>query len=182
MPPPLTFNVTQFRAALDALDNAALGRLQAVARLYAMRTGGRLSPNELLNEAVKRSLEGTRKWSHGVSVEQHLIGAIRSLASHASGTQAALCGPLAEETRDDTAPFDEEETDRVQIDVSRLYSYFEERDDVDAVLVLDELQCRKNMGEIRNSLTLDVTALETIMKRIRRTAVRLGLSQDRRTR
>lgn len=178
MPPPpndapLTFTVSEFTAAIEALSEADQGRLQKVARVYAMRTNGRMSADDLLHEAVKRTLQGTRKWSREVSVLQHLFGAMRSIASHAAiAKQEVEWSPLE----------DDPDAEEAKAAVKLLVEHLEQKNDIAAGLVLDALAAEEDPADIRKSLELDQVAFETIMKRIRRAGERLGVSAGRSTR
>lgn len=65
------------------VSDADFGRLEKIARIYATKTRGRMSPTDLLNEAVLRTLDGRRKWKRTVALLKHLEGAMKSIASHA---------------------------------------------------------------------------------------------------
>src|ERR1700756_3688613 len=64
--------------ALAALTSSDLLRLKRVAQLRARLLPG-LEWEELLNEAVLRALEGSRRWPEGVPLLAFLAGVMRSL-------------------------------------------------------------------------------------------------------
>lgn len=171
---PGAFSVLDFKRALDAMSDADLARLEKIARNYAAKTRGRMSPNDLLNEAVLRTLdeerERKRNWNRDVSVVQHLAGAMKSIASHAKSP------PEWEPPAPD--PDEAESRDAVE----ELVQHFEEKDDDDALLVLEEMAEGKIPAEVRASLGLEPKRYEAIMKAIRRAGERLGVSKGRKKR
>src|SRR5215469_3589980 len=64
--------------ALAALTSSDLLRLKRVAQLRARLLPG-LEWDELLNEAVLRALDGSRRWPEGVPLLVFLAGIMRSL-------------------------------------------------------------------------------------------------------
>ena len=88
--------------ALAALTSSDLLRLKRLAQLRARLLPG-LEWDELLNEAVLRALDGSRRWPDGVPLLAFLAGIMRSLvdsrASNARsatvpGLEIALAAPL----------------------------------------------------------------------------------------
>lgn len=66
-------------AALGALSNAELMRLNALARLWTRGLPETLSWADVLQEAIARALDGSRKWPPGVSILAFLSGVMRSI-------------------------------------------------------------------------------------------------------
>jgi DNA-directed RNA polymerase specialized sigma24 family protein len=66
-------------AALGALSNAELLRLNALARLWTRGMPGTLSWADVLQEAIARALDGSRKWPPGVPILAFLSGVMRSI-------------------------------------------------------------------------------------------------------
>ena len=66
-------------AALGALSNAELLRLNALARLWTRGMPGTLSWTDVLQEAIARALDGSRKWPPGVPILAFLSGVMRSI-------------------------------------------------------------------------------------------------------
>jgi RNA polymerase sigma-70 factor (ECF subfamily) len=66
-------------AALSALSNADLLRLNALARLWTRGMPETLSWADVLQEAIARALDGSRKWPPGVSILAFLSGVMRSI-------------------------------------------------------------------------------------------------------
>jgi RNA polymerase sigma-70 factor (ECF subfamily) len=68
-------------AALAALSDDDLLRLRALARLRARGLPGGVAWSDLLHEAVRRALEGTRRWPPGAPLLAFLAGIMRSLCN-----------------------------------------------------------------------------------------------------
>src|SRR3974390_1684283 len=66
-------------AALGAMSNAELLRLNALARLWTRGMPGTLSWADVLQEAIARALDGSRKWPPGVPILAFLSGVMRSI-------------------------------------------------------------------------------------------------------
>ena len=66
-------------AALTALSNAELLRLNALARLWTRGMPETLSWADVLQEAIARVLDGSRKWPPGVPILAFLSGVMRSI-------------------------------------------------------------------------------------------------------
>src|SRR3974390_2860328 len=66
-------------AALGAMSNAELLRLNALARLWTRGMPGTLSWADVLQEAIARALDGSRKWPLGVPILAFLSGVMRSI-------------------------------------------------------------------------------------------------------
>ena len=67
--------------ALATLTPVDLARLKRLAQLRARLLPG-LEWDELLNEALLRALDGSRRWPEGVPLLTFLAGIMRSLADH----------------------------------------------------------------------------------------------------
>jgi DNA-directed RNA polymerase specialized sigma24 family protein len=66
-------------AAIRALSNADLVRLQALARLWTRGMPGALGWADVMQEAITRALDGSRKWPPGVPILAFLSGVMRSI-------------------------------------------------------------------------------------------------------
>jgi DNA-directed RNA polymerase specialized sigma24 family protein len=69
----------EFEAAFCALSPADLNRLPKIAATYCRRA--RLEPKDLLQEALARTLDGSRNCPRDVDVVRFLDGAMHSIAS-----------------------------------------------------------------------------------------------------
>jgi len=65
--------------ALQALSDADLVRLKALARLWSRGLPGGLGWADILNEAIVRTLDGSRHWPPGVPLLAFLSGVMRSI-------------------------------------------------------------------------------------------------------
>jgi DNA-directed RNA polymerase specialized sigma24 family protein len=66
-------------SALAALSSAELLRLNALARLWTRGLPETLSWADVLQEAIARALDGSRKWPLGVPILAFLSGVMRSI-------------------------------------------------------------------------------------------------------
>jgi RNA polymerase sigma-70 factor (ECF subfamily) len=66
-------------AAIAALSDAELVRLQALARLWSRGLPGGLGWADILHEAIVRVLDGSRSWPLGVPLLAFLAGVMRSI-------------------------------------------------------------------------------------------------------
>jgi len=174
----------EVRAALDALGEADLVRLEKFAR-YRIRGLGRKAEgrdhDDLLGEAIRDTLDPEkRRWNKDVSFVRHLVGAMRSISSHWR-EQFDENEPLLEsellQTTDEgevLSPLDvvgsgapgaerilaaKEELERIEKAVA---------DDTVVSDILGGLRAEMLAGEIREVLGLSVIEYETAMKRFRR--------------
>ena len=174
----------EVRAALDALGEADLVRLEKFAR-YRIRGLGRKAKgrdhDDLLGEGIQDTLDqAKRKWNKDVSFVRHLIGAMRSISSHwreqfdaeepllesevlQTTEEGKVLSPL--DLVDSGAPGAErilaakEEVERIEKAVA---------DDKVVSDILGGLRAEMSPRDIRDVLGLSVTQYETAMKRFRR--------------
>lgn len=83
--------VDEFRAAFAALNRIERVGLGKLAKSLASGASGYTCGDDLLNEAVMRSLRGDRRWPLDVSIETFLANAMRSIvwAARASKEMSA---------------------------------------------------------------------------------------------
>lgn len=93
-----TLSIAELRAALDALSEPDLVRLRKIARIYA--GGTNLEPDDLLQEAVLRALNGNRTCPKGVALLTFLANAMRSIAWAAR--ERTKSDPVAQASEDVT--------------------------------------------------------------------------------
>src|SRR5260221_695063 len=89
-PPARVATAEEITRAIDALTEEESVRLKDYAENRIARIGPRAAnrreADELINEAVVRLLEGTRRWYRdNVAFVLYLIGAVRSIASEWAG-------------------------------------------------------------------------------------------------
>jgi hypothetical protein len=163
----------EVRAAIEGLATADLVRLHNVARVFAPRRH-----EDLLHEAISRTLSGERRWREGVPLFWHLYAAMRSIA-WAWGKKGdenlvleSQCGDLGDEAGflagiQETAP-DPERKAAARLAVERIV----ERCGSDPVvlgLVTGKLQ-GKTGREIREELNLSERDFSAAAQRLRRSA------------
>lgn len=167
----------EVREAIAALTTADLIRLKRVGAAYAVGIG--VEGMEVLNEAVRRTLDGTRNCPSDVPMTVFLVNVMRSMAS--SGRAKAKEEPMMESmssTLDDGPAVLEPPSERRNVEEMRLAREDAEgrlraledifRDDDDAQLVLMGDVDEMSADEIRALGAWDEQAYATIRRRIRR--------------
>lgn len=155
-------------SALRALGEADLVRLKTIAQLRVRELPG-MQWADLLNEAVLRALEGTRRWPPHVPLVVFLAGIMRSLADeHWRQHRVRLALFAAAAPIDgviDAAPDPEREMIARQalVAVDRLF-----RDDAEALQLILGLSNGLTAEEIQHACAMDATRYATIRRRIRR--------------
>jgi hypothetical protein len=74
-----TYSLDEIRAILQSTTTTQKERLATIARRYADRAGH--GPDDLINEAFLRVLEGRRKWPRSIEVVPFLSGVMQGIAS-----------------------------------------------------------------------------------------------------
>jgi hypothetical protein len=188
----------QILEAIEALTAGDAARLQGFA---SWRGRGHLPDgregDDLLSAALLAALGGTRRWNPSkVQFPAFLIGAMRSLASHARKASVTDILQVAQSetalvTPEDLTPLDnissaephafgsavpnaEERMvqEQSQREARALISEFEKShdDDWEALLVIEAWREGHDGPAIRDNLGLSVTEYETVVRRLRRKA------------
>ena len=158
----------QIEQAIHALSDVEWYRLRRAGQVLALKVPV-FDGEALLLEALERSLSGRRRWNpEAVDFVGHLIGVMRSLASHAAARTGATV-PLTSSveligTSDPEAAMSAEEQIRL------LRAYFTERQDSETLQVLDAMELGCDSSMIRMQWSISQTKLDTIVRRIRRVA------------
>ncbi len=175
--------------AVESLSSSDELRLEKFAS-YKTRGLGRKAVyrdhEDLLSEAIKSTWIGAedpnagRRWRNkDVSFVQHLLGAMRSIASHWKETvddcEAKLDSDLTVETEDgemlspvENAPSDEPDQERVLIAKEQLAAIFRLfQGDDDAALVIEGIREGWTGTEIIERLALPKNRYEAALRRIR---------------
>jgi DNA-directed RNA polymerase specialized sigma24 family protein len=166
-------------AAIEKMTDIENGRLRWYADAMALHLQGNglgVGSDDLIQEAMSRTVTGTRKWAKHVSITKHLIGVVRSAASHIR--RGSLTLVTAEEDRNSdewfssfgvppSIPTPEDRTIAKQL-LEQIQQRF--KDDTEVVFVLEEMAKGKQGPDIRDALGINQTELETIMTRLRRGA------------
>ena len=165
--------------AIDSLSNADHKKLVLIARYFwNLRKLGTDwgEPEDLLFEAVLRTLEGERRWRHStVSMVRHLDRVMESISGHWVKRrevygQALMTYTLSEIMSAITPSVEDRLNAREQLDA--IETLFE--DDMDA---LELLRCKaeeRTASEIRSKLGMSSREYETISRRIRRKLIRFS--------
>ncbi len=174
---------SEVEAAIRALTPPQTQRLIRFAKYKATGLAGLgvgINAEDLLQEAVLRTLWGKRKWrKEAVTIEKHLIGAIRSIANHARDEFNSLDGrPIAQNidvgnsgSGSTIAPLVSRLPDSERISAAhQKLEQIEQRflGDEEVLLVIEGLSTEMNGPEIQRELSITQTQYETIMTRLRR--------------
>lgn len=158
--------------AINQLADNEWLRLRRVGQILASKTP--IPDGEsLLFEALERTLDGRRNWKREkVDFVGHLIGVMRSISYHAveraGGRTVALTSSIELIGLDDP-----EQTLSAEEQIRKLRQHFQERLDQEALQVLDAMELGCDGPTIRAQMSIDQTRLETIVRRIRRAALRV---------
>lgn len=185
-PPPPAHTGAEIERATAGLEAADLKRLRAVARVLIgpnVDSAGR-DYDDLVSEAVLRTLQGSRAWCRGVDFLHHLAQAMRSVAFEwrQQGQRRAEAGlvPLPESPSggDDlgqglveSAPSLDPGAEARAITRDRLRAMVEAfEDDRAASVVLEGWAAGRKGPEIRRRHGMSEKELRAAMRRIRRFA------------
>lgn len=167
----------EVKGAISALSPVKLRRLSRVAALRARalsayRLG--VDGNDLLQEGIRRTLDGRRRWKRGVGFDVHLYRTMESICSHAPGSAPpdSIVGVAAEHP---SSPHAAELLSGVG-DGARTLSAKEQLDairsnfanDEQIQLLIDALGEEMTGPEIQDLLGITATQFETLMTRLRR--------------
>lgn len=172
------------RAIVELTDVEAI-RLENVARFRALGLRGLglgVNAEDLLQEAITRTIEGRRRWKREISFVKHLIETMRSISSHERERfrKAKVKSPVRELEGDESglsSPLSWRAPDSEVIAAAcqqktAIFERFAE--DPTAEQVLDGLQAEMTGPEIQEVLEISQREYETVMTRIRRSIDRKG--------
>ena len=183
MPDASVSNGAEFREALQALTPVQLNRLRLQGD--ALASGLPMTGEDLLQEAVSRTLEGSRRYRQDVDVSTYLSNAMRSIAS-AEREKARRQEPLGDPSdeasnihRIASPERSPEETAIQKIDRTAALARLREllSGDQDALALLEGRSEDLTNAEIMELESMDRRRFHAARKRLLRAAVRLG--QDR---
>jgi len=166
-------------AALTALSNAELLQLNALARLWTRGMPETLSWADVLQEAIARALDGSRKWPLGVPLLAFLSGVMRSIcddhwrhnAREARVIVRSNDNAGAEETS--AGPPDPERVLAAAQALSDIYDLF--AGDYLALKVITGLADGLTAAEICETYRMSEREYDTTRKRMRRALLRAEL-------
>jgi len=168
----------EVEAAIGALSDADNVRLAKVASFRARALAGLglgISGDDLLQEAIIRTLTSDRRWRKSVTFVKHLIATVGSIANHAPDElkEGVVVPATSEDSKGllDGAPAfsrmaDAERVAAANEQLKKIEKLFEDDDEVS--LVLADLAKGMTGPEIQADLNLTPTDFETIMTRLRR--------------
>lgn len=167
----------QVARALRRLTESELLRLEALARLRARGLPGGIAWSDLLNEAIRRALDGSRPWPPGVPLLAFLAQIMRSVWSElcrrntlerrVAQTDASVLGGADGDWMD---PERIVAAAQVLTAIHKLFAH-----DASALDVIAGLADGRSAQEIRELQGVSETEYDSIRKRIRRTLLRHGL-------
>jgi DNA-directed RNA polymerase specialized sigma24 family protein len=169
--------LTEIRSTIEALPRAGWLRLHKVARALCRHTG--TEPQDLLQEAFSRALDGARQCPRHVDILRFLAGVMRSIASDWSKArrrrpEVSLVAPsgaveeVVVRVRDPQPDPDEllaqaQETDGMRQAVLDLFA-----DDLVARTLLEGIMDGKQGGDLRSLTGLSKAAFASKRRLIRR--------------
>ena len=133
-----------------------------------------LNENELISEALSRTLNGDRQWNIKLTIVQHLIGAMKSIASDQRRKKSSKTEVLMSNLNHDNnlAPFEAvDRTDEATVienqnTVGTIFKLFE--GDSDSTIVLKELLLGEKRSQTIAKTGLSEKAYGSARKRITR--------------
>jgi hypothetical protein len=174
----------EVRAAIEALSPSDLRTLQGAAKFRIAGLGRKALGrdwSDLLQEAVTRTVEGDRRWNKsGVGFVGHLLGVMRSIASHwaehfrESEPQLETDLTPTNDTGESPSPLEDPKltppTPEEILREKQLTHQIETRfkDDERGRRVIRRMLLEKDAVQIRNELGMDIKQYETTVKRVRR--------------
>jgi hypothetical protein len=175
----------EVRVALMQLTGSELKKLGVVAELHCRYFGippSHIEPDDLLNEAFRRTLDLTKKWRNGVRIMYHLNRAMENIAGHEVSKLARRFDVAKTQSHDgdhygNQDPLDDLQKPRnaegtvfakvgARDEIRLLEEIF--RDDLPAMRVLKQRAARQEGRAIQTALNLSKQEYDTINKRILR--------------
>lgn len=162
-------SLTDSESAIASLEQSDVIKLRLYARAKLVFNSRELSEDELISEALARTLNGDRRWNTSLTIVQHLIGAMKSIASDQRRTKSAKVEVLIGE---DQASYEvETNSDPAtlidnQIAVETIFKSFQ--NDNDTLLVLKGLLAGEKRSETIFKTSLSGLNYGAARKRITR--------------
>jgi DNA-directed RNA polymerase specialized sigma24 family protein len=163
-------------AAIRALSDTDLLRLQALARLWTRGMPGSLGWADVMQEAITRALDGSRKWPPGVPILAFLSGVMRSICDDhwrfevREAKVIVRDADAAEFGADDTSAADPERVVAAAQALSDIYQLFV--NDKAALTIIAGLADGLTAAEICKTYGMTERDYDTTRKRMRRALLR----------
>ena len=161
------------RTAIEQLQNTDYTKLMLIARSFAIRLRGTVAnPEDLLHEAILKTLDGRRRWRRSVSILKHLDRVMESDSSHMAKKRVAHgTSQLLEGQAEPQARLPGPETRLTAVDeLDELLALFTE--DKTALELLHLKGNGLSASVIQRELGMGKTQYDTVTKRIRRRLVK----------
>ena len=164
----------QARLAIEELSDTDYVKLMLIARGFVRKRlrDNLLDANDLLHDAVLKTLEGQRRWNRQVTIVQHLDRVMESDSGHeAERRRARASRPLPENAAEPAGREASPENRMLIRDELReaLADFAEDRMAMDLI----QLKARGySSSEIQRELGMDKRQYDTTSKRIRRRVAR----------
>jgi DNA-directed RNA polymerase specialized sigma24 family protein len=164
----------EVRAAIEGLSKADNTKLMLIARGFA-RTRIRdslVEAQDLLQEAIVKTLDGRRAWKRNVSILKHLDRVMESDAGHIAERRATQPSDIIPESADEPASPAADPSVQIvaQQELADLLGLF--AGDEQALKVLNFKREGFSASEIQQELGISKTHYDTVTKRIRRSVAR----------
>jgi DNA-directed RNA polymerase specialized sigma24 family protein len=172
------YDKAEVLAAFVALPAADLAHLMRYARLRMFPLSGRLrdaDAQDLLHEALVKTLDGTRRWRRAVPLDQHLVGCMSSIANNwfeQAGKFQDIQGFEGSSADADASPDLASQFD-AQEKIDQIRRVLEEENDATALSVLDTMLDGRTPAEAKALLGINDGVYWAARKLVRRRAERL---------
>ena len=163
--------------ALKALSDADLVRLKSLARLWSRGLPGGIGWADVLNEAILRSLDGSRRWPPDVPLLAFLSGVMRSIRDEhwrRVRRDHALLVAAPDADRSPIAPDNPERVLAAAQALGAINGLF--ADDPAALKILTGLAEGMTASDIRLHYDMSEREYDSTRKRMRRALLRQGLA------
>ena len=164
----------QARLAVEQLSDTDYVKLMLIARGFARirLQGNLLEPDDLLHEAILKTLEGRRRWNRQVTMVQHLGRVMESDSGHEAGKRRTRGFHPLPENEAESASHQASPDARVLLlgEVRDSLALF-----IDDRMALDLLNLKAegySASEIQRELGIEKRQYDTTTKRIRRRLVK----------
>ena len=96
------YSLVDAESAISGLEPDDLIKLRLFARSKLVFKSLELTEDELISEALTRTLEGARRWNKDLGILEHLIGTMRSIATDQRRTKQVKAEILTEDVESQT--------------------------------------------------------------------------------